>query len=265
MFKNAITLTCLFMHCFVAGKTQQLSKGVTVIMKMQLRYSGMAPIKLENKFYVKDGFILEPVELHYSSDEIKLSTNSGVISRKELASGIRLKWYCFTNLQEMMGMSFDLDSMPSPNAIVPYQYSREKAKPRGNTFVPEPYLSEGLSVSDYSKGKDTVINGQKCFFITRNKTVEFIHKGKKMPKVVKFCMAINPAFKSYALPFVSEKIVEHFGGGAIVYVDGATEDGSTSTLEYVYSDFTSAETKLFEQYKDLYNSNKTLLAPLKKK
>ncbi len=251
------------MLCVIASKAQYVPKDAVVVMNLESRYPDGSSRNKIDSLLVRNGFILEPIKIHYSNDETILSTNGEEISSRNISSGERLKWYCFTNYRVMIGMAFDIEK--TPYSIEPYEVSPPDKFKKGISFVLEPFLPNDISIIDYSKDKDTIINGQKCFLIKRNKVSQPIYKGQKMEKVVSFQLAINPALKFYAFPFISEKIVQHFGGGAIVYLDGVSERGAKSTIHYSYTDFTPVEKKLFDQYQALYGANLALLDQFKKK
>ena len=78
-------------------------------------------------------------------------------------------------------------------------------------------------------------------------------------KILQVRITIDPSLKSYDFPFISEKIVRQFGGGAIVYISYNTESGYNTAMRYTYSPFTPAETSLFNHYQAIYNSNLALL------
>ncbi|TKC06944.1 hypothetical protein [Pedobacter frigoris] len=258
-------LPILFLFCVITSKAQVVPNQAIVAIKNEMidAKRGFAKTLIDT-ILVRNNFTLEPVKVFYSSDEIILSTTSTKSSRREISSGSRLRWYCFTNLQEMVGMTFDINEKPSAKTIQPYQFNQETPK-KGHTFINEPFLTKDLSLTDYVKEKDTVINGQKCIMIKRTKVIQNVYKGIKMEKIVQFRLAINPKLTSYAFPFVSEKITQHFGGGAIVYIDGITDSGVRGTIRYSYSEFSPADTKLFNHYQQLYESNITLLDKFKKK
>ncbi len=163
----------------------------------------------------------------------------------------------------MIGMSFDIEEKIPAKSVEAYRLPG--GHKLGIGFTDEPYVNNGFSITDYSKDKDTVINGAKCFLIKSNKIVPSVVNGKVVDKILLFRLAINPALKSYNFSFISNKIIEHFGGGAIVYVDGVNESGPRINVHYTYADFTPVEQKLFDHYKALYDSNITLLDKFKKK
>jgi hypothetical protein len=228
-------------------------------MKVEARFPNSPAFSKADTFLVRSNFILEPIKIMYSNDEIDLSTR---VSR-EISAGKRLQGYNLTNYREMIGMSFDMEKKPSAKTIETYTIS--SGSKLGMHFVNEPYLSNGLSVSDLTKDKDTVINGTQCFMIKNNKVVTSKGNRGGTEKILQIRMAINPSLKSYDFPFISEKIVREFGGGAIVYVFFLTENGSITTVHYNYSPFTPVETSLFDHYQLIYNSNLALLDKFKKK
>jgi len=250
MLKITIVTGLLCMFGFFVVHAQNVSRGAIVTHKIGFRNSdGSTSVSLDT-FYVRNGYILEPIKQIYSSDETNLTTGES----RTTGSGSRLKWYTFTNFQEKNGMMFDIEKSSSSPIIEPYRLRMGERK-MGQMFFPEPFLYYGVRVTDYSKVRDTIINGQKCFLLKRDKAVSISQNGKVVANVVNFRLAINPSLKSYNFPFISEKIVQHFGGGAVVYVEGGDESGIRSTVEYTYTEFTPTETKLFDYYQALYNSN----------
>ena len=257
-------LTVLFLLSIIESKAQIVPKQAIVTTKVEMRTKLGLTRTLIDTFLVRNNFILEPIKKYYSTDETTLSTTDTKSSRKEISSGSKLSGYCFTNLQEMMGMAFNTETTPSAKTILPYKFSPDNPK-KGTTFTNEPFLARDLTPNDYVKEKDTIINGQQCFFIKRTKVIQNVYKGMKLDKIVQFRLAINPKLPFYAFPYVSEKITKHFGGGAIVYMDGITQRGYRSIMHYSYSEFTNADDKLFDHYQELYNSNITLLDKFKSK
>ncbi|WP_285011091.1 hypothetical protein [Pedobacter faecalis] len=229
---------------------------------MEMRNKAGQRMVRTDSLLVSNNYILEPIKLYTSNSETRLDPRTGATTHREISSGSRVKWYCFTDLKAMVGLLFDVDQAPSSKTIEPYQVHVDKPK-RGTGFIIEPYLQQDVKPTDYVKEKDTVINGQQCFLVKRTKVVQHEYKGRKLDKVVKFRIAINPNLPFYALPFVSEKIPQHFGGGAVVYIEGEMESGVTSTLHYAYSDFTDADQKLYAYYQGLYQTNIELLDGLK--
>lgn len=262
MLKSFLTLL-IILSC-IGSKGQNARKEAIVITRSETRMPDGFQRRSVDTLFARNNFILEPIFEFYSNDETTLSTNSSRVSPRSISSGKRLKWYCLTDLTNMMGMEFDIERNPTSKTIEPYEFGEHKMK-KGMNFAMEPYLSDGLTLSDYSKDKDTLINGQKCFFVVRNRVFQKVSRGRKLPKVIQFRMAINPALKSYEFPFIGEKIVDHFGGGAIVYLDGKTETGITFKGYNTYVRFTAREEKLFDHYQALYDANAALLDRFKKK
>lgn len=258
-------MTLLFMLCFTTTFAQNTWKEAVVSRRLTTQFPDGASSTTIDTLLVQKGFILEPVKLNYSNSESNLSTGDSKISSKIISAGKRLKWYYLTNFQEMIGMAFDIESTPSSKTIEPYEFSPPSKLKRGQNFVLEPYLTNGVDITDYSKDKDTIIDGQKCFLIKGKNVTSTNHKGKKMEVPINFRLGINPTLKSHALPFISEKIVEHFGGGAIVFLDGTTKNGIRGTVHYTYADFTPVDKKLFDYYKAMYDSNILLLDRFKKR
>jgi len=236
---------------------QVLPKQIVVIIKREMSPKRGLTRILTDTLLLRNNYILEQIKEYYSTDETTLSTSSTKSSHREISSGSRLQSYCFSNLEEMIGMDFDAEKTSAAKAIQSYQFSLENPK-KGITFVNEPFLAGNLTTADYVKEKDTIISGEKCFLVKRTKVVPIIYKGRESGKIVQFRLAINPKLTSYAFPFVSEKIVQHFGGGAIVYMEGRSDGGYQSATHYSYADFKPADKILFNRYQDLYESNITL-------
>lgn len=257
-------LTILFLLCVITSKAQVLPEQAVIIIKREMSPKRGLTRTLTDTVLVRNNYILEQIKEYYSTDETTLSTSSTESFTREISSGTKLKSYCFSNLKEMIGMNFDAEKIPSAKAIQPYQFSLENPK-KGITFINEPFLAGNLTTADYVKEKDTIISGEKCFLVKRTKVIPIIYKGREYGKIVQFRLAINPKLTSYAFPFVSEKIVQHFGGGAIVYMEGRTDRGYKSATHYSYSDFKPADKILFNRYQELYESNIALLDKFKKK
>lgn len=163
----------------------------------------------------------------------------------------------------MLGMRFDIDKKPSAKTIETYRVSDGTKK--GARFFVEPFLLSGLTPTDLVKYKDTIVNGTKCILLKNTRPIESAVKAYKRDKLVAVKILINPALKSLTYPFISEKIAKQFGGGAIMYVDLITEAGFRTTIQYTYSPFKPTDTKLFDNYQELFNQNIALLDKLKKK
>ena len=195
MLKKTGLLTFLIILICIGSKGQNAKKESIVITKSESRMPDGSLRRSVDTLFVRNNFILEPIFEFHSNDESTVSTNNSRISSRNISSGKRLKWYCFTDLPNMIGMAFDIETTPTSKTIEPYEFGEEKMK-KGNNFVMEPYLSDGLIISDYSKDKDTIINGQKCALIRRNKIYQKTFRGRKLAKVIQFRMAINPALKT---------------------------------------------------------------------
>ena len=258
MFKNKTLLTLACIFCFLVSKAQSDTREAIVTMQMEAGHPDRPVFNKVDTFLVRNDFILESIRTLYSNSETDLGT--GVT--RELSAGKRLQYYNLTNYREMIGMSFDLEKKVTAKSIRTYKASDNKL---GIRFFNEPYLSNGLSISDLTKDKDTIINGTKCFLIKNNRVVTAVGNKGATEKILQVRIAINPSLKSYDFPFISEKIVQQFGGGAIVYVAFLAENGSKTTVRYNYSPFTPVEKSLFDHYQMIYNTNLTLLDNFKKK
>lgn len=245
------------MFCFLVSKAQSDTKETIVIMQMEATHPDKPVFNKIDTFLVRNDFILEPIMIVYSNSE----TNLGTHVARELSAGKRLQYYNLTNYREMIGMSFDLEKKATAKTIQTYKVSNDNKL--GIRFFNEPFLMNGLSVLDLTK--DTIINGTKCFLLKNNKIVNAMGNRGAAEKILQVQIAINPSLKSYDFPFISEKIVQQFGGGAIVYVAFLAENGSKTTVRYNYSPFTPVETSLFDHYQAIYDSNLALLDKFKKK
>lgn len=259
MFKNEILLTLVCICCFLVSKAQSDIKETIVTMQMEARHPHRPFFNKVDTFFVRNDFILEPIRIIYSNGETNLGTN---VTRNHSA-GKRLQYYNLTNYREMVGMSFDLEKKATAKTIETYKVSNDSKL--GIRFFNEPFLMNGLSVTDLTKDKDTIINGTKCFLVKNSKVVTAMVNKRAAEKILQVQIAINPSLRSYDFPFISEKIVKEFGGGAIVYVVFLAENGSTTTVRYNYSPFTAVETSLFDHYQMMYNLNLPLLDKFKKK
>ena len=168
MLKITIITVFLCMLGFFVGHAQDVSRGATVIQKMAIRNSDGSTFVSLDTFYVRNGYILEPIKQFYSNDETNLTTGES----RTTSSGSRLKWYTFTNFPEKNGLMFDIERSSSP-IIEPYRL-RVGERKLGHMFLQEPFLDHGVVVNDYSKDKDTIINGQKCFLLKRDKVVSIL-------------------------------------------------------------------------------------------
>lgn len=252
-----LLLTLIGIFCFFVSKSQQDAKETVVTMQLEARLLNRPVFNKTDTFLVRTNFVLEPIKTVYLNEETNLSTGVS----KRIASGKRLQSYNLTNYREMIGMSFDIDKKPSAKTIETYNVSTGN-KP-GIRFINEPYLSNGFTVSDFTKDKDTVIDGKKYLLIKNNKVITTKANNGASEKILEVRIAINPSFKSYDFPFISEKIVQQFGGGAIVYIAYITESCYNTTVRYNYSPFTPAETSLFDRYQAIYNANLALFDKLK--
>lgn len=253
MIRVSLILAVQIILAFLGVKTLRIPVEAVVFSKLEVQMPGSSPMSRLDTFYVRNEYILEPLKENYSKSLTDLKTGVETITD----SKTYLKWHSLCNFQEKNGLRFTVDKQsPSPK-IEPYGFANNEKK-IGTSFISEPFLVNGISVNDYSKDKDTIINGQQCFVVKRNKVVPIIYKGKVIDKFVDFRIAINPSMKFYKFPFISEKIIDHFGGGGIMYVEGRTESGMLNKIVYLYRDFTPAETKLFDHYQALYNTNKDL-------
>lgn len=258
------TLLTFSLLCYgLTGNAQVATKQAKVKIETEMHSKNGFSRKKTDTFLVRGKYLLEPIYEFYSNEETVLSTSNNKLSHKNTSAGSKLKWYCFTNFLEAIGIAFEVEEVSSSKKIEPYKYNQETSK-KGINFVSEPYLTHGLVPADYVKEKDTLINGENCLLLKRTKVIENVFRGTKLGKIVQFRLAINPKLTFYAFPFVSEKIVQHFGGGAIVYIDGITENGIKSKTHYTYTEFTPKDMKLFDHYQELYNSNIQLVDKFKK-
>ncbi len=247
------------MLSFLVSNAQKDAKDVCVAIKSEVKKpDGSLFVKLDT-FFVRNDFVLEPIKINYYHDEINLATKEV----KNATSSQILKRYNVTNIREMIGMSFDIEKPVSAKTIEVYRAFGEGKS--GVGIINEPYLANGFTVADYSKEKDTLINGAKCFLLKNNKVVSSTGNGTGAEKILQFQLAIDPALKSCAFNFISEKIVQQFGGGAIVYADFTAQDGSGLTIRYSYGELTPSQQGLLDHYRALYNANITLLDKFKNK
>ena len=249
----------MYIFCFSIAKAQNTPKEAIVTMQIEALQLNREVVNKTDTFFVRSGFVLEPIKVNYAAAETDLGTG---VSRTTAAEK-RLQSYNLIDYQEMIGMSFDTDTKPTAKTIETYRVA--DASKRGIRFINEPYLINGLNVSDLIKDKDTIVNGAKCLLLKNNKVITSQVKGSRGDKILQVKILINPALKSYSYPFISEKIVEEFGGGAILGVAFLTGSGLKTIVRYTYSPFSSAETGLFNKYQDLYHQHIALLDKLKQK
>ncbi len=252
-------LVFAFVFSCVLSKAQNPVNESLVVIKIEAIQPNRGPFIKTDSFLVRKDFILETIKINYFAEE----TNLGTGVSKQLVSGKRLQAYNLTNYQEMIGMSFDIEKKPSAKTIEIYRVGDGNKK--GVRFFTEPYLSNGMNLSDLVKDKDTTINGTKYILLKNNRAIDSPVKGNRGDRISQVRVLIDPTLKSYSYPFISEKIVNEFGGGAIMYVALITEAGLKTTVHYTYSPFRPSDTDLFNKYQELYNQNIALLDKLRKK
>lgn len=259
MMKRIIMLLSLLFILKAFGSTFYVGvpQEAVIKKKMELKNPDGSTHENTDTFYVRKEFILEPIKIIYQHSQTDLKT--GIV--KEDRPVAQLKWYSFSNFNNMNGMRFSVENTSVTPKIEPYKFDVNKRK-LGTTFTSEPFLDFGVSVEDYAKGKDTLFKGEKCFWVKRNKVVSISKDGKLLDRIVKFAMVINPSLQSLNFPFISKQIVDRFGGGAIVYVESEGESGFKATLTYDYSDFTPQDKTLFDHYQKMYEDNIKLLQGL---
>lgn len=259
MFKSRNLLALLWVFSSLVVKAQNNPNETIVIMQFEAIQPNKSVFSKKDTFLVRNDFILEPIKVNYATGE----TDFGTGVSREISVGKRLKCYNLTNYREMIGMSFDIEKKISVKTIETYRVS--DGSKLGIRFITEPYLNNGFSVSDFIKDKDTIINGTKYFLIKNNRVASSRVRGSMGDKISQVRILINPSLKSYAFPFISENIVQEFGGGAIMYIAFVTDRGFETTVRYTYSPFTPVETSLFDHWQAVYDANVTLLDRIKKK
>lgn len=205
---------------------------------------------------IRNSFVLEPLKV----DSTIYETNQSKGTTKLISSNRKLQWYYLMDVSKMTGMGFNTEKRPASENIKVF---KSESKLLGYMLTSEPFLVKyGFKINDYSKGKDTVYNGKKCFFITANGNIS-VQNNSAEDKLLSTRMVIDPGIKGQNYPFISEVIALHFGG-AIVFVESHFQSGLNVSMQYRYkTELTSVYRAIFDKYQSLYFSNIKLLDQLK--
>ena len=144
--------------CFSIAKAQNAPKEAIVTMQIEALQHNREVVNKTDTFFVRPGFVLEPIKVNYVAAETDLGTG---VSRTTAAEK-RLQSYNLIDYQEMIGMSFDTDTKPTTKTIETYRVA--DASKRGIRFINEPYLINGLNVSDLIKDKTPLSMGLNVYF-----------------------------------------------------------------------------------------------------
>lgn len=207
---------------------------------------------LGDTILVRGSFVLEPIKIHETQDEISISSGKTEnISKKH-----KLESYYFTDLDKRLGMIFKVNDEPNNKNIKTYTIENKNA---GYGLNPEPFFFEkGYTIEDFSKVKDTVLNGRNCFIIMTNKIISTKINSVE-DKLLFIKMVIDPSVVDQNYSFISSIIVKHFGG-AIIRVESKYGSGLSTSLKFNYlSKFSPAYKLLFDKYEAVFKTKIALV------
>ena len=208
--------------------------------------------------FTRRSFVLEPIKTYYFKAETNRST--GVTTEQPIRR--ILQRYNLTDISKMTAMTFNVDTLGPGEEIKALKV--EAKTPRiGYPLGLEPFLNNGIRLEDLSRSQDTVINGKKCILLKTTKEIKLSTPGQE-DSVVSLMIAVDPSLKDYSFPFISEKIPNSVGGGAVTLIKSTLKSGLVYYMSFTYRKSTPAEKQVFNKYEALYLSNSAMLDELKK-